>query len=268
MKRFSLTAVTVLIVAVAHFAAAQGRPQIKVLQVSPIGQSLPVQAQLAEGLLSVHYDGRLDPSRVIWVRVFRDPLDDLINKYLRNTPKDRCVVYAHTVRYRVDHGFDRELRIPDLVGFFQNDKEREQTLTLVFEEGNDPESSGPLRLEKDAVLPYFANAVQMKLIAPDEMAKQWDREKESARAAKNDAGMTGLLGRLFSLRVIKVYAAEQPQMEPPPSSSPLDPMLSKPPCQIVKLIPYSPLPTRTSLDKPSLFALAPVAEREYQNCGQ
>jgi hypothetical protein len=252
MNRIRLSAVTALIAATVHIAAAQGRPQIQVLKMPSVAQTLPVQ--LAEGTLSVHYNGRLDPSRTIWVRVFRDPLPDLINKYPRETPKGRCVVYTHAVRFRVENEHDQELRIADLVDFFQMAKfQDQQTLTLVFEEGDDPESNGPLRLEKEAVSSYFNNAVQMPLKAPDAMKVEWD---------------SGFLRSLGSIRIRRVYAAEQPQPSPPPASPPLPSKVDMPPCQTVKMIPYTPLPTRASIGKTSLDALAPVAIREYQNCGQ
>jgi len=270
MNRIRLSAVTALIAATVHIAAAQGRPQIQVLKMPSVAQTLPVQ--LAEGTLSVHYNGRLDPSRTIWVRVFRDPLPDLINKYPRETPKGRCVVYTHAVRFRVENEHDQELRIADLVDFFQMAKfQDQQTLTLVFEEGDDPESNGPLRLEKEAVSSYFNNAVQMPLKAPDAMKVEWDRERQQALESKNEAGATilsGFLRSLGSIRIRRVYAAEQPQPSPPPASPPLPSKVDMPPCQTVKMIPYTPLPTRASIGKTSLDALAPVAIREYQNCGQ
>src|SRR5579871_4400544 len=93
---------TVAMACSAAVVIGQSRSQIAVLGM-PSGQVL--KTQLAEGLLSVHYDGAVESNRRIYVRVFRDTLDDLVNTYPRLTPKGKCVVYAHAVRFSVDHGF-------------------------------------------------------------------------------------------------------------------------------------------------------------------
>jgi hypothetical protein len=261
MNRFRLSATIALILFGAVATEAQVTLQIQVLQPPSSIHVLP--AQLAEGTLSVHYDGRLNRTRTIWVRVFRDSLNDLRSKYPRETEAGRCVVYAHAARFRVDHAFDRELRISDLVGFFQTASFHErQTLTLVFEEGDDPASNGPLRLEKGAVAGYFSNAIEMPLIAPDDMKVQWDREAQRLADAQKPE-KSSIWARLSVGK--KVYAGERQQPAPPPPT-PIPANVVLPPCQKVKLISYTPL-ANIPMETNMLEALAPAGVRESRACG-
>lgn len=259
MKCYRVLIATFAVAATAC-ALAQSPSQILVLQEPVANQTLPVQR--AEGILSVHYDGRLSATRAIWVRVFRDSLNDLTTKYPSETPQGKCVIYAHAARFHVDHGFDRELRISDLVSFFQAALFQErQTLTLVFEEGDDPDSNGPLRLEKNAIADYFRNAVVMPLIAPDEMKKQWDQEAVQLDAHRDDRGF---LERMFGPK--KVYASER---SPQPASTPIVvPVKISPPCQKLKILPYVSLPLNASMNSKTQEALAPFGIRENQECGE
>lgn len=262
MSQFRLSATIALILFAVAATKAQSNAQIQVLQPPSSIQVLP--AQLAEGILSVHYDGHLDRKRTIWVRVFRDSLNDLKFRYPRETEAGKCVVYSHAVRFRVDHAFDQELRMTDLVGFFQTATFHDrQTLTLVFEEGDDPNSNGPLRLEREAVIDYFSNAIEMPLIAPDDMKIQWDREAQrldDMQKTEKSSIWAALLGQK------KVYAGERQQPAPPPLT-PMPTNASLPPCQRVKLISYIPLVANMPMEN-KLEVLAPVEVRESQVCGQ
>ena len=263
MRYLSLIAFSGWMCAGVPSVMAQAKPQIQVLQMPPEMQALPVTK--AEGLLSVHFDGHVAPGRTIYVRVFRDPLDQLLKQQPRNAGE--CVVYTHASRFRVDHSFDRELRLTDLITFFRAAAfQNRQVLTLVFEEGDDPESNGPLRLQAGSVADYFRNAVQMTLLATDDIKAQWDvaeqrAEQQMAEMNKQPSAWDRLFGQ---------KAAAKQQISPPkPQPAPISAKVFLPPCQKVSLIKFTPLAAQNTPAQAGLLeALGPVAVRGDDVCSQ
>ncbi len=258
-------------VTLASFAAAalsaqvKPTPQIQVLQLdsTPGVRNLP--SQHAEGILSVRFDGHLTPGRNLYVRVFRDKLADLINTYPRQTQGNKCVLYTHASRFRVSVGSDHQLRMDDLLGFYMNATNiPNQTLTLVFEEGDDPDANGPLHLDKSAVADYFANAVVMPLLVTQNIQTQWaalNRQLDEAHrtwlAAQN--GGHGWFGSK------PVQAAETPSV-PTPAAVPAPDKIFFQPCQVVKLIPSARPQGVASADSAVPEALSPIAIRQTRPC--
>jgi hypothetical protein len=265
MNRIYLSTVVCLFIASACTAAAQHGRQIQVLQ-------LPQEArnqsrQPADHVVSIHYGGKLSASRKISVRIFHEPLSDLIDKMPRQTPRGQCVVYNQGAVYPVDHGFDRELRIGDLEYFFSAYPfQYKQTLTLVFEEGDDPSSSGPLYLEKSAVQSYFANAVELTLDATENIKAGW-KQDAARELATSHPPSPGFFGKLFGASPVAA-AVTNKSYEPAPPPPAAQPVHLEPDCQRVKLIPYSAQADNTTATDGALEALAPVAMRESVTCGE
>ncbi len=268
MSRTHVAATSLLFIAAGCAAAAQGAAQIQVLQMPESAKHQPRQS--ADRVVSIHYEGRLSASRSIWVRVFREPLSDLVDKYPRQTPAGHCVVYTHVALFRVDHGYDRELRIGDLEDFFSMARfQYDQTLTMVFEEGVDPSTSGPLYLEKSAVPAYFANAVTVQLTASDAIDGRW-KQDAAREVAANHPPSGGFFDRLFG---VKPVAAAGRAVGPMPGAAPPPPPMAEPDylmphCQTVRPVPYEARGDTGTSPEGALEALAPAVLRASGTCGE
>ena len=256
MNRICASAACLLLIASAYTAAAQAGQQIHVLAIPESAREQP--SQLADQVVSIHYEGRISASRSIWVRVFREPLSELVNDYPRQTKARHCVVYTHSVLLRVDHEYAGELRVGDLENFFKAAPfQYNQTLTLVFEEGVDPSSNGPLYLDnKMAVHDYFANAVTVPLTSTPHIEQGW-KDQAAHELAASQPPKEGFWDRLFGVK--QVLAADKPApapVSPPPTPQPA---YIEPHCQTVKTIPFVAQADNAAAPDPTLEALAPVA---------
>ena len=255
-------------------AAAQSGGSVKILQL-PAGFG-PKSAIVAERPLMVAYNGKLDPARKIYVRVFRDSLQALTDAYPRATPRGQCVVYAHTARFPVLHGSDGQLRINDVVDFFANATgQRKQEMTLVFEEGEDANSGGPLRLYKNDVARYFANAMPMTLLASDITIDAWDRKQSGGMQA---ASIATAKKPWWPFSATVVHASSAPSAAPVPVShvdvvmSSAGPTPAAPApvtvCERLTILPFVPMKMANDNAGTQPEILAPVAESNVKTCSE
>jgi hypothetical protein len=239
----------------------------------PQGAGSPVP-QLAQMPLMVPYEGRIENTRRIYVRVFRDSLHDLTVTYPRGVRAGQCVLYTHSNRFPVFHSGDGQLLINDIVDFFENGGRDQQILTLVFEEGEDADSNKPLKLSRDGVQQYFGNAVQLTLRATEKQIAAWKAREEKREAmplvvANSAQPQEKHIWNIFKLPAVNA-ATTTSVMPPPPPSPAAAPAVSSfvaGPCEKVVVLPFTPLHfSENARSNPEAFS--PVAIRDSHACGE
>ena len=234
--------------------------------------------QLAQMPLMVPYEGRIEKSRRIYVRVFRDSLHDLTVTYPRGVRTGQCVLYTHSNRFPVFHSGDGQLIINDIVDFFDNGERDQQILTLVFEEGEDADSNKPIKLSRDGVQQYFGNAVQLTLRATEAQRSAWkardEKRKAELLAALPAAHPTAK--HFWNLATVSAAATTSAMPPPPPPTSAPPPEVAPPPpassfvvgpCEKVVVLPFTPLHISDNA-RLNPEALSPVAIRDSHICGE
>jgi hypothetical protein len=269
-RQVYLAAYAALSLGCAAAARGQASGRVQILEV-PDG-AVSTTAVLARAPLLVSYKGKLDSSRKIYVRVFRDTLKDLTQTYPNQTPNGQCVLYAHTSRFPVDHAGDGQLQIDDLVDFIANDRGNpKQVITLVFEEGEDTESGGPLRLSKGkkGVDAYFAHAQVMTLTAPPEITESWDeaaKQQQSTQQAESTPWW-----KFWAVPAVKAAPVTPPPPPPVAQPGPTPQKLSSyllTHCETVTAAPFVPMKMASDGAALNPQALEPIGVRVLRECGE
>jgi len=245
---------------------AQTASSVRILQF-PHGAGSPVP-KLAQTPLMIAYEGRLENTRKIYVRVFRDSLHDLTVTYPSGVRAGQCVLYTHSSRFPVFHSGDGQLLIDDVVDFFENGGRDDQHLTLVFEEGEDADSNKPLKLSRDGVQQYFGNAVELTLRATQKQIATWQAREEKRKAELLAASPAGhpAAKHFWNLSTVSAATTSSAMPPPPPAAAPPVSFFVAGPCEKVVVLPYTPLHiSEDARSNPE--ALSPVAVRDSHACG-
>jgi hypothetical protein len=248
---------------------------------SGVGQTVKVLAintrtppmQVAKSPLLISFSGSLASSEQLYVRVFRESLDYLVNTVPAAAKAKDCAIYTATQVYpvRVEGGV---LRVDRLVEFFAlREGARQQTFTLVFESGQNNVSNGQLRLAKgeDGVRRYFAHAIQWTLNAPDEMVGIWTEQARMRQVASKPvspgASSLGLFSFLTGRKVQAAPIANVP-ITPAPAATPAAPAQNEHgKCQTVVERPVTNTALNPEGNGDRLEASVVFAEREAAACG-
>ena len=170
-------------------------------------KTLTPPTQVAKSPLLISFSGSLAQSEQLYVRVFRESLNYLVNTVPAGTKAKDCAIYTATQVYPVKVEGGGVLRVDRLVEFFAlREGARQQTFTLVFESGQNNISNGQLRLAKgeDGVRRYFAHAIQWTLNAPDDMVEVWTnkaRQRELQNSLTPKGSSLGFISLLFGPKV-------------------------------------------------------------------
>ncbi|HUB51649.1 MAG TPA: hypothetical protein VL986_05860 [Terracidiphilus sp.] len=261
-----LSCLVLLILAVSSLVShAQTGDSIRILAV-PEGARNPTQ-QVAEMPLHIPYPGRIDRSRSIFVRVFSGSPEDQIKRLPRDLRVGDCVLYTSSGRFPAHFDGNGALRIDEVVDFFNlNIGHSTQILTLVFEEGDDGSSPGPLKLSRDSVKTYFANAMKLPLLVSDREQRIWDEQiAKLKRQEKEQQSARG--GGFFSwFRPTPVQAAEASVSTSPPTSPANHSSVVNGPCDQVLVLPFVRSAANADIADSEISPLSPVAHMVVRRC--
>ncbi len=170
-----------LLTAVAHTQDSGG---IRVLRIS-----VPAQMrQPAQVPLLVPYSGNFGENAV--VRVFRGSKTTLMHDIPKMTVGD-CILYSSTVTYPL-YADGQMLHLGRVLEFFNlmwnAQHQKDQVITLVFEQGGNNVSNGQLSIKRDFVPRYFTYAVELPLYATDDMVNDWAVQQRQMAANAQPAG--------------------------------------------------------------------------------
>jgi len=252
-------------------AVAQSGSTVRILAVPEGMQMVSLHKAVKPFLLP--YGGRVDSSRKLYARVFRQSLKELTVDIPQHTPKGQCVVYGDNVRLPAYADNSGMLRMDDLVDYFALDEGQEvQQMTLVFEEDDDPRANGALYLDKSAVDKYFANAMQVPVSAPTEMSRQWALNataRQEQQAALTHRGKSRHWSSLLAAFTVSAATLEPaPAAKPVVATAPVPALILRD-CQKVRVIQFQPLQDATQNRQPGREqAFEPYAERTSSGCAQ
>jgi hypothetical protein len=279
MRSFPIYAAAALALCLATDASAQKQSKVTVLSVpDDLRQLSQIEAVTP---LAVPYHGKIAPGRHIFARVFYDSVQDLTVTFPQQTKPGQCVVYARTgripVTYRQGRYYDGQLILDEvLVRYIEKLRSQSaQTIVLVFEDGEDPDSGRPLYLKPgNSVDTYFSNRMELPIIATLAMRDQW--RKEDRENAKESSG--GWFPWFGGKKVEAKATANQSASSPPDQPKwPTKMLASSKDCATATAIPFVDMNKASETGQPdgSLQAatvapdpFSPVAERDTTPCGQ
>jgi hypothetical protein len=263
-KSFACLALVIL-AASSLVSHAQVGDSIRILAV-PEGARNPTQ-HVAEMPLHVPYPGQIDRNRKIFVRVFRGSPEDQVKKLPHDLRVGNCVLYTSSGRFPAHFDGDGALRIDDIVDFFNvYVGHATQVLTLVFEEGEDSSSPGPLKLSRDGVKTYFANAMKLTLLVSDREQRIWDVQiAQWKKQEKEEQSARG--GGLFGwFKPTPVQAAETSASTSQPSSQANPSSVVTGPCDRVSVLPFVRAAVSRDIGDTEISPLSPVAQLVVRGC--